>query len=247
MEDFRSRSGRKFIEPALFVKWKKSSPAGEPPDTAIILNFAFMASPISAWRQKAYSILYPLLRKWASKSKKLMKTHPSPPDPHESLYSLSLVRPGEEATPFTQWKGKKLLLTNTASACGYTPQYAELEQLHRQYGDKVQVLAFPSPDFGGQEPGDDAQIAAFCQTQFGISFPLASKSSVKSGPDQNPVFRWLTRSEKNGWLDQEPEWNFSKYLVSEDGRLMGYIGSAVSPLDPRITDWIEGKDSQTQT
>lgn len=202
-----------------------------------------MSPQVRAFRLKLYTLIYPLLRQGASPSKKIMKTHPHPPLPPEPLYSLSLPLPGEEDLPFSGWKGKKILMVNTASECGYTPQYAELEQLQNLYGDKVQVLGFPSADFGGQEPGDDSQIAAFCQTQYGISFPLAKKSSVKIGPAQNPVFAWLTQSEKNGWLDQEPEWNFSKFLVDEEGRLLGYFGSAISPLDPRITTQIQDKKS----
>lgn len=157
-------------------------------------------------------------------------------EPIQSIDTLEFSNLAGETFPLSKWKGKKILVVNTASECGYTPQYAELDQLDRAFGDRIQVLGFPSNDFGAQEPGDDPQIADFCQTHFGIGFPLSRKTQVIKGPQQHPIYQWLTQSSLNGWLDQEPEWNFSKYLIDKQGRLSHYFGAAVSPMDPQITE-----------
>jgi glutathione peroxidase len=133
-------------------------------------------------------------------------------------------------------KGKKLLLVNTASDCGYTAQYSELQQLQEQYGDMLQVIGFPANDFKEQEKGSDEAIAQFCQVNFGVTFPLAKKSSVVKGPHQHPVYRWLTEKEQNGWNDKAPSWNFSKYLVDEQGVLTHYFDPSVAPLGPEIKE-----------
>jgi glutathione peroxidase len=136
---------------------------------------------------------------------------------------------------FGDFKGKKVLLVNTASECGYTPQYEELEKLYEQYKDTVVVLGFPSNEFGGQEPGSDEEIAQFCKINYGVTFPIFSKSVVKKSEGQNPVFAWLTTTAENGWNEQQPEWNFNKYLVSEEGELEAYYPSGISPLGDEIT------------
>jgi glutathione peroxidase len=132
-----------------------------------------------------------------------------------------------------------VLLVNTASACGYTNQYAELQQLWEQYRDRLLVVGFPANDFKEQEKGNDEEIAQFCQLNFGVNFPLSKKTTVIPGNQQHPVYQWLTDKSRNGWNEQAPGWNFSKYLVDEEGRLLGYFEAGVSPLSETIKELIE--------
>ena len=155
--------------------------------------------------------------------------------PIQSFYSLSAKANNGEIISFDRFRNKKVLLVNLASKCGYTPQYNELEELHQQYKSKLSVIGFPSNDFGGQEPGNDKEIEEFCRINFGVSFPLFHKDHVK-GEDKQPVYEWLTDPEKNGWNEKEPSWNFCKYLVNEDGRLVNVFSPAVSPTGPEITN-----------
>lgn len=155
--------------------------------------------------------------------------------PPQSFYELNAKANNGEIISFESFRNKKVLLVNLASKCGYTPQYNELEELHQQYKNKLRVIGFPSNDFGGQEPGNDQEIEEFCRINFGVSFPLFHKDHVK-GEDKQPVYVWLTDPEKNGWNTQEPSWNFCKYLVNEDGQLLGVFSSAVSPTGPEITN-----------
>jgi glutathione peroxidase len=146
-----------------------------------------------------------------------------------SLYELKMNALDGQPIDFSRYKGKTLLIVNTASACGYTPQYADLQKLHEQYGNKVVVLGFPANNFGGQEPGTNLQIASFCQKNYGVTFQMFEKISVK-GSDQHPLYAWL--KEKSG---QEPGWNFCKYLVKPDGKVL-FFKSSVNPLSKEITD-----------
>jgi glutathione peroxidase len=125
---------------------------------------------------------------------------------------------------------------NTASDCGFTQQYAELQQLYEARKPALEIIAFPSNDFKQQEKKNDTEIAQFCRTNFGITFPLAAKSSVTRSPMQHPVFEWLSNAKKNGWNDQAPSWNFSKYLVNETGMLTHCFDPSVSPSEKIITD-----------
>ena len=150
--------------------------------------------------------------------------------PAVSFYTLNAVSNSGDEISFNGFKGKKVLLVNTASDCGYTPQYEELQTLHEQFRDSLIIIGFPANDFGQQEKGDDAQIAQFCKKNFGVSFPLAKKSTVIRSSRQNPVYEWLTSRKENGWNDQEPTWNFSKYLVNEEGTLTYYFDPSVSPM-----------------
>ncbi|HRN36755.1 MAG TPA: glutathione peroxidase [Flavobacteriales bacterium] len=141
----------------------------------------------------------------------------------------------------TRLKGHKVLVVNTASECGFTPQYKGLEELYERYkGTGFMVVGFPSNDFGGQEPGDEKQIAAFCTKNYGVTFPMMAKVHTK-GPDQSPVYAWLTRKKLNGVLDSEVKWNFQKYLIDQQGRLVAMYPSAQEPLSEAIINWVEGK------
>jgi glutathione peroxidase len=146
-----------------------------------------------------------------------------------SIYDFKMNSIDGEPIDFARYKGKNLLIVNVASKCGYTPQYADLEKLHETYGDKVVVLGFPANNFGSQEPGTNAEIAEFCQKNYGVKFQMFEKISVK-GDDQHALYKWL--KEKTG---SEPTWNFCKYLVKADGTVK-FFNSKVKPLDPQITD-----------
>ncbi|WP_054411830.1 glutathione peroxidase [Hymenobacter sp. DG25A] len=132
-----------------------------------------------------------------------------------------------------QYKGKKLLIVNTASECGYTPQYKELEELNKKYGDRVTVLGFPANNFGGQEPGSNQEIATFCEKNYGVTFPLFSKVSVK-GDDTEPLFKYLSDKSKNGAVGEAPSWNFCKYLVDEQGHVLKFYPSKVKPMSEEL-------------
>lgn len=136
-------------------------------------------------------------------------------------------------------KGKKVMIVNTASECGLTPQYKELESLYKQYKDKnFVIVGFPANNFGSQEPGTNAQIAQFCEKNFGVTFPMMSKISVK-GDDMSPVYEFLTKKSKNGVEDSEVQWNFQKYLLNEKGELVKVIPPQTSPKDEKIIDWLK--------
>jgi glutathione peroxidase len=142
---------------------------------------------------------------------------------------------------FSSLKGKKVMVVNTASKCGLTPQYAKLEKLYEKYGgDKFVIIGFPANNFMGQEPGSNAEIKAFCSENYGVSFPMMSKISVK-GKDMHPLYRWLTSKSLNGVEDSSVSWNFQKYLIDEQGRLVKVLSPRTDPLDKEITDWISGK------
>jgi glutathione peroxidase len=159
--------------------------------------------------------------------------------PMTSFYELHDTLIDGTACDFSQFKGKKVMLINTASDCGYTGQYASLEDLHQHYGDKLIMLAFPANDFGAQEQGSNEEIYAFCQKNYGVTFPLMQKSIVVKGQEQNPVFQWLTDPAKNGWNEQPPSWNFCKYLVNEEGKLINYWGASIEPFSEEVIDAIE--------
>jgi len=139
---------------------------------------------------------------------------------------------------FAQLKGKKVLIVNTASQCGYTPQYDDLEKLYQAYKDKLIILGFPANNFGGQEPGTNEEIKEFCTTKFNVSFPMFEKISVL-GDDMAPLYKWLTSKDLNGWNDQQPKWNFNKYLLDEEGNLVKYYSSAVKPMSDEIVSLLK--------
>ena len=154
-----------------------------------------------------------------------------------NFYKLSANDIDGNKIDFSQFKGKKLLIVNVASKCGYTSQYKDLQELHKKYNDKVTILAFPSNNFGFQEPGSNDQIEEFCETNYGIEFQLFEKSDVR-GKNINSVYRWLSSINDNGWNDKSPRWNFFKYLVDETGSLKAVYSSNVNPLDNEIIDFV---------
>jgi glutathione peroxidase len=150
--------------------------------------------------------------------------------PTVSLYDIPFETISGEPSSFTAYKGKKIVIVNTASDCGYTGQYEELQSLYAQAKGEIIIVGFPANDFKAQEKGSNEQIASFCKKNYGVEFPIAAKSSVVKGKEQHPVFAWLSDPAKNGWNKEAPAWNFSKYIIDEQGRLIGYFDPGVSPL-----------------
>lgn len=154
--------------------------------------------------------------------------------PINSLYQLEYIANNGTVVNLDQFKGKKILFVNTASDCGYTGQFSELETLYNQYKNKLVIIGFPANDFKNQEQANDETIAQFCKVNYGVTFPLAKKSTVVKGNNQNPIFNWLSNRANNGWCNQIPTWNFSKYLVNENGILLAFFSKDVSPLDEQV-------------
>lgn len=196
---------------------------------------------IMTQRQLFLKLAYPLLMLRSrffphEKSVQLNTGHASAPVP---FHTLTATANNGDTIDFTALKGKKVLLVNTASGCGYTAQFAELEKLYTQFAGSLVVIGFPANDFKEQEQLDDEGIAAFCKINFGVTFPLAQKSQVINGAGQNPVFTWLTHTDQNGWCSQQPLWNFCKYLVDEEGNLMGFFAHTISPLDTKLVRLVQ--------
>lgn len=189
-------------------------------------------------KQKIAKALYPVLMGVSKLFGGKEKSNTNVVAPPVSFYNLQTVKNDGKEMSFENLKGKKILIVNTASDCGYTAQYDDLQKLYEQYKDKLVIIGFPANDFKEQEKGSDEDIAQFCKVNFGVTFPLAKKSSVIKSPDQNTVFEWLSNKNKNGWNDQQPTWNFSKYLINENGVLMNYFDPSISPLSKDVTEAI---------
>jgi glutathione peroxidase len=159
----------------------------------------------------------------------------SPEGGPKSVHDFTMKSIEGKEISLGSFKGKKLLIVNVASRCGYTKQYKDLEALYQKYGSKVVVLGFPANNFGGQEPGSDAEIKGFCEKNYSVSFPMFSKISVK-GKDRHALYEFLSDKEKNGSVSEAPGWNFCKYLVDENGKVLKYFPSSVNPMDKEITD-----------
>jgi glutathione peroxidase len=150
-----------------------------------------------------------------------------------SIYDIKVKNIDGKETDLSAYRGKKMLIVNTASECGYTKQYKHMQELHLSHGDKIEILAFPSNDFGGQEPGSEVEIKNFCEKNYHITFPLFAKIHIV-GERKHPLYQWLSDASKNGWNEREPTWNFCKYLVDEEGKLLNFFSASVDPSDHRI-------------
>lgn len=137
-------------------------------------------------------------------------------------------------------KGKKVMVVNTASKCGYTPQYKDLEEMYEKYGSDMVIIGFPANNFMNQEPGTASDIRKFCTENYGVTFPMMEKISVK-GDDMHPLYKWLTSKEKNGVMDSEVKWNFQKYLIDENGKLVDVLYSKDKPSSEKVTAWLSAK------
>ena len=159
----------------------------------------------------------------------------------ETIYQFKVNDLYGKEFDFASLKGKKILIVNTASECGLTPQYKDLEAIYKKYKDlNFVIVGFPANNFGQQEPGSNEQIAKFCEMNYGVTFPMMSKISVK-GSDMDNVYKFLTQKSKNGLQDSEVEWNFQKYLINEQGELVKVLSPRVLPTDAAIVGWINGK------
>ena len=152
-----------------------------------------------------------------------------------SLYNISINSITGEPINFEDFKGKKILIVNTASECGFTGQYEDLEKLNKTYKDKLVVIGVPCNQFGGQEPGTLTEIQSFCKVNYGVTFLLTEKVDVK-GENQHPLYQWLTNKEMNGMKNSSVKWNFQKYLINENGELIDYFYSITKPMSSKITN-----------
>lgn len=156
----------------------------------------------------------------------------------KTIYDFKVEGLDGKEINFADFKGKKILIVNTASECGFTPQYADLEKVYEQYKDKLVIVGFPANNFGGQEPGTNTEIGAFCQKNYGVTFPLAAKVSVK-GDDTAPIFKYLTEKDLNGVKNTKILWNFTKFLIDENGKLIDTFISTTKPTDEAITKYLK--------
>ena len=156
----------------------------------------------------------------------------------KTIYDYKVESLDGKEINFADFKGKKILIVNTASECGFTPQYADLETLSKDYKDKLVVVGFPANNFGGQEPGSNAEIGAFCQKNYGVTFPMAAKVSVK-GDDTAPIFKYLTEKDLNGVKNTTILWNFTKFLLDENGKLIDSFISTTKPTSESITKYLK--------
>lgn len=150
------------------------------------------------------------------------------------FYDIKINALSGEPIDLNVFKGKKILIVNVASKCGFTPQYKDLQTLFEKYGDQLMIIGVPCNQFGAQEPGTNEEIATFCEKNYGVSFLITEKLDVK-GKDQHPLYQWLTQKDLNGVADSEVKWNFHKYLINEEGELIESYGSRVNPLSEEIT------------
>lgn len=178
-------------------------------------------------------------RNQAQNNKKTMETQA--PVKTETIYQFKVTDLYGKEFDFATLKGKKILIVNTASECGLTPQYKDLEAIYEKYKNlNFVIIGFPANNFGAQEPGNNEQIAKFCEMNYGVTFPMMGKISVK-GDDMHEVYKFLTKKSKNGLQDSEVEWNFQKYLINEQGELVKVLSPRVLPTDAAIVGWINGK------
>jgi len=154
---------------------------------------------------------------------------------NKSIYDFKVTALNGDTIDFADFRGKKILIVNTASKCGFTPQYEGLEQLYQKYKDRLVVIGFPCNNFLSQEPGSNEKIKAFCTKNYGVSFPMAAKISVK-GKNIAPIYKWLCNKSENGVMDAKISWNFNKFLLDENGKIIAWFPSKVTPMSSEITD-----------
>lgn len=191
-------------------------------------------------KQKIIKTAYPLISRInkAFGSDKKITSNTQLIQPPVSFYDLTVQLNDGTELPLSTMKGKKILLVNTASNCGYTGQYEGLQKLYEENKDNLVIIGFPANDFKEQEKGTDDEIASFCKVNYGVTFPLAKKAHV-IGDNRQPVYNWLTKASHNGWNEQVPGWNFSKYLVDEKGRLTHYFETSVEPTSKEVLEAIK--------
>ena len=202
----------------------------------IVGSVLVMKKKDMSYRQSILKSMYPVIM-FPGKlmgAKNASKLNTENKQPQKDFYALQAILNNGDTLSFETFRGKKVLLVNTASDCGYTGQYKELEALYQQHKDNLIVVGFPANDFKGQEKKSDADIASFCKVNYGVTFLLMRKGSVVKGSEQQSVYEWLSSANANGWCNQAPVWNFCKYVVSEEGVLQAYFPQTVSPLDEAV-------------
>lgn len=183
-----------------------------------------------AWPKYIRDLFYPILKKM---TKQDILSNDAGMQPSTSIYSIPVKKIDGTVSTLEEFKGKRMLIVNTASECGYTGQYAHMEEVYQKKKEELVILAFPSNDFGAQEPDSDEMIAQFCEKNYHVTFPLYAKIDIK-GENIHPLYKWLSDSSLNGWNNQKPTWNFSKYLVDEKGVLLHYFNAGTEPFHPLI-------------
>ena len=211
----------------------------------VVIGWACSASKVQtenmSKRQSMLRSFYPTLTKvtkfFGVKTRSINPT--AAKDPVTSVYQIPIELNDGTNVTLEKWKGKKIIVVNTASDCGYTGQYEELQELYKQSKGDLVIIGFPANDFKKQEKGTNEEIAAFCKKNYGVEFPLAMKASVIKGSEQHPLFSWLSDPEKNGWNKEAPAWNFSKYIINEEGKLLGYFDPGVNPLGNEMAETLK--------
>ncbi len=212
---------------------------------AKVLSFVFLALAVYVYavnfntknmtvKQKVLKALYPAFvgfTKMMGINNGVISSDAKAPKP---FYELTIIANNGQPFNLAALRGKKVLIANTASDCGYTHQYKDLQALQDKYATQLVVIGFPANDFKEQEKAADSDIASFCKLNYGVSFPLMQKSVVVAKQGQNPVYQWLSNAAENGWNAKAPEWNFSKYLIDENGNLTHYFGPSISPIGAEI-------------
>ncbi len=201
---------------------------------AVYVEIVNRNSKNMTYRQKVLKAVYPVLMWFTKLTGSNTKELTGDKQPPVSFYTLKGTLNNGDTLDFASLKGKKIMLVNTASDCGYTNQYDDLQKLSVQYKDKLVVIGFPANDFKEQEKRTDTEIAQFCKVNYGVTFPLMQKSGVIKSAQQNPVYQWLTDSAKNGWNNKPPAWNFTKYIINEEGVLTNYFGASISPMNSDV-------------
>ncbi len=207
----------------------------------IAVSVLLMKKKDMSYRQSILKTMYPVIM-FPGKlvgAKNASKLNTDNKQPQKDFYALNAVLNNGDTLSFESFRGKKVLLVNTASDCGYTGQYKELETLYQQYKNNLIVVGFPANDFKEQEKKSDADIATFCKVNYGVTFLLMRKGSVVKGSEQQTVYQWLSNAGANGWCNQAPVWNFCKYVVSEEGVLQAFFPQTVSPLDQAVVSQIQ--------
>jgi len=184
-------------------------------------------------KQRILKAAYPLVMKM---SKKNHLNNIKNEKPTTGFFSLKITLNNGAELSMDSFRGKKIMIVNTASDCGFTGQYEQLEQLYQKHKDHLFIIGFPSNEFGNQEKGSNESIASFCKINYGVSFPLAVKGEVLKSDTQQEVYKWLTDKSINGWNDQVPTWNFCKYLIDENGVLVDFFNSGIDPLGKEVED-----------
>ena len=160
-------------------------------------------------------------------------------DKSKSIYDYTIELINGDTISMESYRGKKIIIVNVASKCGYTPQYKGLQELYDRHNEKIEIIGFPANDFLRQEPAKNEEIKVFCSSNYGVTFPLVQKTVVKKNENQHPLFTWLSHSELNGWNDSAPSWNFCKYLIDDNGRLVKFYPSKIIPMDEKIIEFVD--------